>query len=399
MIAMVQRKHIWLIATCALFFLITGCVEPFKPHIDNKEALNLLVVEGLISDQEGPFSVKLSSALPVYQEWNVVTEFQPVSGAVVNITDDAGNAFLLEEDEAGWYETDAKDLRGIPGNTYFLTIATPDGKEYESEGVYMHEVPAIDQVYHKDSYRTYFDEETPYEENWLDVMVDTRSDDDDVSYFKWEYEETWEMEMPSYVQVDHGTGEGDPPPSWEQIEIDMEKKYCWVTEKSKNILIRSTLDSPTREIKAFELQSIGPHDDRLNMKYSILVKQYVIDRGLYNFFKLIRESNEETGGIYEKAPVRIFGNIYCCNGGEQPLGYFMASAEQSKRIFIEPGEHHVAKGSAYEDCGWTSSPPRYSSYPIYGTYNNGTETARSSSRYCTDCRTRGSNTKPEFWDQ
>ena len=36
-----------------------------------------------------------------------------------------GNVYLLYENEAGWYETEEKDLKGIPGNTYTLMVTTP----------------------------------------------------------------------------------------------------------------------------------------------------------------------------------------------------------------------------------------------------------------------------------
>ncbi len=42
----------------------------------------------------------------------------------------------------------------------------------------------------------------------------------------------------------------------EEIELENEQKYCWVTETSRNILVRSTLDSPSGKISGLLLQSI-----------------------------------------------------------------------------------------------------------------------------------------------
>ncbi|MCK4992991.1 MAG: DUF4249 family protein, partial [Bacteroidales bacterium] len=165
-----------------------------------------------------------------------------------------------------------------------------------------------------------------------------------------------------------------------------------------SILIKSTIDSPSNEINNFVLQSIGPPDDRLNIKYSILVKQYVINRDLYNFFNLLRESNKETGGIYEKTPAQIIGNIRCCDGSKQALGYFMVSAVKTKRIFISPDEHEVVNGTAYDNCGWTTDKPRYQPVYLYGTYGNEETQVWSSNKYCTDCRIRGTNIQPDFWE-
>jgi len=390
--------YISLIAVGIMILLFDRCVEPYMPELEDNDTVNLVVVEGLITDETGPFGIRLTSTVPVYNYQNILANSRPVSGAAVQIIDDKGNIYVLYENDAGWYETDEKDLKGIPGNLYTLMITTTDGREYESSPVLMQEGPEIDRVHYQEIKRTYFDLETPYEENWLNILVDAKAQGKDITYFKWDFEETWEFEMPGYIEVWHGTGEGDPPPTWELIDIDYEKKHCWVTEASSSILIKSTVDNPSNEINSFILQSIGPQHDRLNIKYSILVKQYVISRDFYNYFKRIREANEETGGIYEKTPAQILGNIQCCDEDENALGYFMVSTVKTKRIFIHPSDHNVAAGSAYGGCGWTSKVPRYGTVYLYGTYDGGSSNAYSTNIYCTDCRVRGTNVEPDFWE-
>jgi len=125
----------------------------------------------------------------------------------------------------------------------------------------------------------------------------------------------------------------------------------------------------------------------------------MMSRELYDFFRKIRGSNEETGGIYEKSPVQIIGNIQCCDGAEEALGYFMASAVKTQRIFIDPSDHQIANGSAYGDCGWEHPKPSdYQISYLFGTYNNGNNKVWSLNEYCTDCRIRGTNVKPDFWE-
>jgi len=371
------------------------------PVLDDNDAVNLLVVEGLITNQSGPFSVRLTYSVPMYNKWNIEADYMLVEGAEVRIIDDIGNIFMLFETESGWYETEEKDLVGIPGRTYILTINTTDGKQYESSPELMREVPDIDSVYHEEFRRTYYDEETPYEENRLNILVDTRAAGDNIAYYKWEFTETWEFEMPKYIEVAHGTDDESPNPTMENIEVPEEKIHCWVSESSDLILIKSTADNALNKIRGFVLQTTGgPSDDRLNLKYSILVKQYMMSRELYDFFRKIRGSNEETGGIYEKAPTQIIGNIQCCNGDEEALGYFMASAVKTKRIFISPDEHELENGTAYENCGWTT----YQNYRdeqvyfVYGTIDNGKTIVKTTKEYCTDCRIRGTNVKPDFWE-
>lgn len=390
-------KFIHLICIGIMVLLFNKCIEPYMPELEANNAEDLLVVEGKITDETGPFRIHLTSAVPVYDYQNIQSVSRPVSGAEVQIADDKGNVYLLYEQDPGWYETEERDLKGIPGNTYTLMVNTPDEKQYQSTPVLMRESPEVERVHYQEIKRTHFDGETPYEENWLNILVDAKAPGKDVTYFKWDFEETWEFEMPTYVLVTHGW-DSPPPPTWETIEVDYEKKHCWVSESSSSMLIKSTLDDPSNEVRNFILQSIGPQHDRLNINYSILVKQYVISRDFYNYFKMIREANEETGGIYEKTPAQILGNIECCNANEVALGYFMASAVKTKRIFIHRDEHHVAPGSVYEGCGWHSVHPRYVTDYFYGTYDNGNSEAFSINIFCTDCSVRGTNVAPDFWE-
>ena len=66
--------HIYIrqIAICSLFILFISCVEPFMPSLDEQDTQNLLVVEGLITDEPGPFRVSLTSSIPVYDVENTV---------------------------------------------------------------------------------------------------------------------------------------------------------------------------------------------------------------------------------------------------------------------------------------------------------------------------------------
>lgn len=391
------------ISTAGLVFLCIQCVEPFAPELDPEDSESLLVVYGLITNQPGPFRIRLTYSVPVYDKWTLLTDYMPAEGAEVEIIDNQGNTFMLIDTGSGWYETEEKELQGIPGRTYLLYITTIDGLQYESTPQLLRPITSIDSVYYEEFTATYFNQLVPFEENRLKILLNTRAPGDEIAYFKWELEETWEFRIPKRILVNHGNIEGSPPPSWETLEVDENKAHCWVTEYSQSILIKSTSDIPSNEINGFVLQTIGPPDDKLNIKYSILVKQYALDREMYNFFKLVRQSNEETGGIYERTPSRIIGNIRCCEEGKQALGYFMASAVKTKRIFIDATEHSVTKGSAYDRCGWTDfvPPPPFDKTVIryfYGTYNNGTEVTNSE-EYCTDCRIRGTGEKPDFWDE
>jgi hypothetical protein len=381
-------------------FIIYSCIEPFRPGLSKYDQETHLVVESTITDQPGPFKVRLTISGSVYTGLDTL-KFDPITGAIVDITDDKGNNFPLYYVEKGWYETIDKCLYGIPGNIYTLHITTEDRSQYESSPQLMLDVPSIDSVFYKEVQQTHIEGENVSMENWLNILLNTHAMSDGIQYLKWEFEETWEFEMPSYIVVNHGGGEGAIPPSIETVNIDDERRHCWVTERSKNILVESTIGKQDNKISHFLLQSIGPEGDKLNIRYSMLVKQYSINKELYDYFKILKEVNEATGGIYSKIPGKVTGNITCLNSGEKALGYFFVSSVSSKLIFIDHNDTKLERGSGYPNCGWTTAPPPPGIvFPVYGTYidkDGYTMEVYSDKNYCTDCRVRGTKVKPDYW--
>ena len=74
------------------------------------------VIEGEITNEARPYQIKITKTVN-FSESN---KFPAVTGAVVTISDDAGNTETLTESKSGVYET--KILRGTPTRTYTLTV-------------------------------------------------------------------------------------------------------------------------------------------------------------------------------------------------------------------------------------------------------------------------------------
>lgn len=96
-------------------------------HLNLQDASGLLVIEGNVNDQPGPYLVQLSRTATFYDKDTVV----PVSGAAVSITDNAGHYDSLVEMAPGYYYTTT--LSGTVGRTYHMHVHT-DGKDYDASG-------------------------------------------------------------------------------------------------------------------------------------------------------------------------------------------------------------------------------------------------------------------------
>ena len=70
-------------------------------NLDLDEFGSQMVIEGIVTDQAGPYQVRVTKTGPLNQLGN----FPVVSGAEVTIYDDLGNAEALSEIQDGLYET------------------------------------------------------------------------------------------------------------------------------------------------------------------------------------------------------------------------------------------------------------------------------------------------------
>ena len=381
------------------------CVEPFTPEI-NYNPEKQIVVEGLITDQTGPFRIRVTRPDNVYNYQNLY-KFDPVTDADVFISDQSENAFHLYYTDNGWYETEDKNLRGIVGDTYILHVNDSEGSQYESTPQQISEVADIDSVYYKEEDRTQITGKDVSIEKWLSVYLNTHASSDVVHYFKWEFVETWEFNMPTQMRVLKHVFPLECDCMVDSIytivvEVDPEKSHCWISESSKSIMVKSTANNLVGEVQGFPIISIGPGDDRLSIRYSILVKQYVLTKEMYDFFALLRDLNENNGSMYDKNPSPVNSNISCCDNGKRALGYFFASGVKTKRIFINNSDVNIITGhNAYSGCGWEYPPLMFWQNYYYGTISSLVkvqgQTIWTKSEYCSDCRVRGTSAKPDFW--
>lgn len=97
---------------------ISSCEKVIDVKLDNAESQ--LVIEGNITDQSGQQVIKISQSVP-YTETNT---YPPVTGAIVNVTDDNGQAWTFNESAPGTYTFGP--LKGETGRTYSLKVTVND---------------------------------------------------------------------------------------------------------------------------------------------------------------------------------------------------------------------------------------------------------------------------------
>lgn len=113
-----------LVCLIAVALLFTSCEKVIGLDLGTNDPT--LVIEGNITNQSGPYYVKLTKTVSFDQSNN----YPPVSNATIVITDNAGQRDTLVYTNDGIYKTN--NLMGIIGRTYNLTVIT-DGKTYTAQ--------------------------------------------------------------------------------------------------------------------------------------------------------------------------------------------------------------------------------------------------------------------------
>jgi hypothetical protein len=113
-----------------------GCQKVI--NVDLNDAAPRIVIDGLINDRRGPYTVSISKSGSYFNQ----PVLQTVSGAQVIITDNLGTIDTLREATAGLYVT--LKTRGVPGRTYTLDVLS-DNIEYKGTST-MHTHVNIDSL-------------------------------------------------------------------------------------------------------------------------------------------------------------------------------------------------------------------------------------------------------------
>lgn len=370
--------------------VITGCVDPYNPEIKDSQAS--LVVEASITDRPGWQIIKLSRSSPL-----IDNEPHPETDAFVTVSDDLGRVTEFLEQEPGFYTTwmSAGDLSAEV--YYRLHIVTSDGEVYESEPeLFPAPSPPINSVYWEFDTVGTADRTMPLK--GIRFYLDLEAEEEQANNFRWELVETWEYHTAHLIDYYYDGILHEWPDG-------LSYHICWFTGKINNIYMASTRHAESNSIKGFPLHYVSEETSRLQTRYSLQVLQYSLSDIAYDYWNQIAKQNQESGGIHERQPDYISGNIYNMNNqDEKVLGFFNLCSVSEKRIFVNgiSALRYPAVDCTIDTIWQMSYKPAWLSIPFFlvsfnprgkgAPYGVGT-------RLCFDCRNGGGTIiKPDFWE-
>jgi hypothetical protein len=352
-----------------------SCTEEYSHQAD--DYINELVVQGLISDVAENCEVRLSRSLR-YNDYEFVNE----SNALVYVSDNYGEIITFEEKEDGVYIPEDKNWKAKTFNEYYLTIITEDGNEFVSEQVTLYDVPVIDSVY------ALYNEIYSFDNNeyikGIDICVDFSWEEGKEYFLRWDYIETIKIW-----------------PRWEAINIEAPYTPCWQEKNSTKILTFDTNEVESSSVKKKPVIHLSEYDYQPHFGYSVLIRQSSINKKVYDFWQMVKDNSENNGDLFDNIPYSAVGNIECVsNQSKRVFGYFSASSQVKKRIYIKAPIFEIPFTDINEGCTAKSVlPSELNSWLEENAYFLSPNTF-TLTRRCVDCTAYANSTreKPDFWD-
>ncbi len=367
---------------------LSSCVKIYSPHIKGSDT-SKYVISGQVTMGNQTQTVNVSKTSPISSP-----TYKPVKGCQVTIRDNQNHSFSMVDLGNGSYSTMVDPQYLVPGHVFRVSVITPDGDSIISDYDTLHQVPPVDSIHYSIKKVT---SSTGLSTEGLQFYVDLKGTNTDSRYYRWAIYETWEYHAAypivyyySYPLILH-----------HNIPPDSSKFTCWDTRRIPKIFTLSTKNLSQNKYNSLPLQYVDNTTQKLFNGYSMLVEQFALSKAAYNYWSQMQAHSTQEGGLYEKQPLAIRGNLRdITHPNKEVLGFFTAESVSYKRIFIRrvPGLplKYVTPCSEHP---LKLIPTDKSFFPIYlkadkGGKNTGIEL----SVYCVNCLLQGGDTiKPSFW--
>lgn len=361
---------------CAVLFLAysVSCIEPIDiiEDVDSGK----LVVDGLITDEPGPYTVKLTRSRTIKSDLDNPSYVQ---GALVLLQDDTGRLDTLVERMPGRYLTDSTAVRGVRGRKYRLQIKTRDQFVYESDYQEILPVGTIDSAYFQLKKRTFINEMGGEEPKYdFDLYANASFPSAQASFALWRWTGTYEIltfpKLRDRVSSNDPDYNGltvtlpDPPKCSGYIflkDLFLESGLGYYAVSSECTCCRCWVNQYSTEPKAtnnefassrlydIALGSISAQDDEpFRFKYRVTVEMLSVSEDIFQYWQLMETQLDNS--IFVPPSGKLRGNIHSLGQAPEAYGTFRAASVAKKSFFIPsrslPFGINSPADSIAEDC-------------------------------------------------
>lgn len=275
-------KKLWIgLISLALFSACEGLERSVELDLDQTETK--YVIEGMITNEMTEQMVKVSKTGGYYDAENPPL----VSGAVVEVRDDAGNSYSFTEKE-GEKGTYIAQFQGIVGRTYSLKVST-EGRLFEASEKMIF-LTSIDSLSYAVDPEEQADPDEDEPDRFYDVLLFVKEPQETEDYYYFRFFRNGKEE-----------------------NYDNREVYY-----SDDKLLQENIDG-------IEFPSFYAKGDTAE------IEMFSITRSAFIFYSDLAQALSNDGGIFGPIPANLRNNL--TNGA---LGYFQVSAVSRKTIIVDP---------------------------------------------------------------
>jgi Domain of unknown function (DUF4249) len=259
-----------------------GCTDNIS--VDVEKGQTQLSVDGEITDQPGPYTIKLAETVYAFG-----SDTPPaVTGATVQITDNQGKIEALQETSAGVYQT--RTLRGVVGNRYTLTIQNTRFGNYTAQTEIRRPIP-IDSLYG-------------------------------------EYQETFPGETSGGYLIKYNYT--DPAGLGDSFRAKIYQNDKLLNEPTSLAYVEDRYNDGSKVTNV-----VAGRPKKFNKGDKATITLLSLTPDAYQFLKEL-EAQTNNGGLFANPPANVRTNIVNTTaGGKKAVGYFFGSAVRSKSAVVQ----------------------------------------------------------------
>lgn len=325
------------------FFLLTAilqssCVDRISFDVEIP-AVYPITIEGSITDQPGPYEVRVSKAFDIESKQSIKTAINVRS---IQLSDSEGFTETLVKVDDGVYQTTTPDLVGVVGRAYSIRVELLDGRIYESIPDTLYQTGTVDDVYFE------FKEELDVEgttQYGFDVFFNSTAGSTSNPYFLWKFVGTYQVETnPELYTVACGESRCPSPlpcsgyilgPNGPYLESECLCCTCWVDFFNELPIISDNQFIEGGTFMNVKAGYVPVNQWTFMYKVHAEVQQLSLSRRAFNFWKGVKDQKEATNSLFQPNSGRIRGNFVQVFGQTGPVeGLFYASSISRNSVYI-----------------------------------------------------------------
>ncbi len=324
-----------------ILWLFQSCEEPIESQMIGYD--NLLVVEGVISDQPERQTVQLRRTSLLNTSTN-----QAESEAYVRVVSSDGTVHEFAEEEPGIYKSNY-GFKADFSQTYQLLITTISGQEYASTEVALTPAAPIDSLWAE------FQEDQSRGgqrgQGAFNFYLNIKNGSEQAQYYRWSWKETYKIRM-NFPSRWKWMG-GNNFVFRDETVPELQEEFCFRTESNQAILLGNT-ENQTRQLLRHPIHTIDTDEKKILLRYSFEITQYGLSPTAREYWEDVDRLSSNQGSLFDEQPGTLVGNMYAvANPSETVLGIFEVSQKSTRKIYYIPSDFYP-QGLLILEYGWVN---------------------------------------------